>query len=155
MARVYFINPGGPLGDNSIYILEETELIGYLENRKAAFVEVPEGEHFFISVASNVVGVLANLAGGKTYYLRLTAKPGPPTALGGETINTFIEPIVPGDEAWEKRHEWIHDAQLVALNQKRAASWNERWSVLNEERFMKFKQASRRIKSPIPEKSQT
>ena len=154
MARVYFINLGGPLGDNTTFILKETELIGYLENEKAAFVELPEGEHFFISVASNVVGLLANLAGGRTYYLRLTAEPGPPTALGGETINTFFDPIVPGDEFWEKRHEWINHAQLVALNEKRAATWNERWAVKNEERFMKFKRGEETYSSLNPDQGE-
>ena len=81
-ARVYFVKPDGEEGGADTFLLKETKLIGYLENGKALYVELPPGEHFFMSVASNVDGVLADLAGGRTYYIQLISSRGEDTALG-------------------------------------------------------------------------
>ena len=138
MARVFFINPGTTAGDSSTFILKETELIGYLEEESVAYVDLPEGEHFFISVSTNHEGVFARLAGGKTYYLKLSFSEGPENALGGKTAVAFWEPIVPGGEGWESRHEAVDRAKLVALNPDLAEGWNVRYSERNREWFSEY-----------------
>jgi hypothetical protein len=153
-ARVYFINPGAPTGDAATYILKETHLISYLESKNVTYVDLPAGEHFFMSVASNPEGIYAKLAGGRTYYIRLIFEAGPETPIGGKTVNAFLDPIVPGDEGWENRREWIERAQLVALNKDRAKGWNSRWSARNEKWFQQFKNGEKRYTSLDPDQGE-
>jgi hypothetical protein len=153
-ARVYFINPGAPAGDPTVFILKETELIGYLEGKKAACVDLPAGEHFFMSLADNLEGVYAKLAGGKTYYLLLSFTPGPQTPMGGETVNAFLNPLVPGDDDWTRRHEWVDRVQLVALNQRRAEDWSTRWSERNQRRFLQFKNGEKKYALLTPDQGE-
>ncbi len=153
-ARVYFINPGASNVDTSVFILKETKLIGYLEGKKVSFVDLPAGEHFFMTAVSNPEGIYAKLAGGRTYYLRLTFAPGPETVLGNKTVIASLEPIVPGDEAWEERHQWVEHAQLVALNKERARGWNSRWSERNQRWFMQFKRGEKPYTSLNPDQGE-
>jgi hypothetical protein len=138
-ARVYFVKPDGADGGASTFLLKETKLIGYLENGKALYVELPPGEHFFMSVASNVDGVLADLAGGRTYYIQLVSSRGEDTALGGVTENMSLAPLVPGDEAWEQRHAWVEGADLVTLDKDRGAKWEARKAAQNYKWFEMFR----------------
>ena len=139
-ARVFFVKPDGEEdGGTATFLLKETKLIGCLENRKALYIEVPPGEHFFMSVSKNVDGVLADLAGGRTYYIQLISSRGMDTALGGVTENMALAPLVPGDEGWNMRHEWVARAELVTLDRNRGAKWEARKAAQNYERFDKFR----------------
>lgn len=143
-ARVYFVKPEGSEGGAATFLLKETKLIGYLENQKAMYVELPPGEHFFMSVASNVDGVLADLEGGRTYYIQLISRPGEGTALGGTTENMSLTPLRPGDDRWERRHEWVENAELVTLDKNRGAKWEARKAAQNYKRFERFKRGEQR-----------
>lgn len=149
-ARVFFINPGSDTGDPSTFIMKETELIGYLESKSVSYVDLPEGEHFFISVSTNHEGVFARLAGGKTYYLLLTFERGPDNALGGRTAAAYWEPLVPGGDGWERRHQWVDRAKLVALNEKRAELWNNKYARRNQEWFEQFRNGEKKYTSLLP-----
>lgn len=149
-ARIYFVKPGGSMGDAWVYLLQEDKVVGYLVNRKVFYLDVPAGKHFFMSVTSNAEGLDADLAGGKTYYVRLFSTPGAMSLLGGGSENIYMEPIVPGTEGWDKRMEWVDGNQLITINPPVAAKWEARYAAKNAERLAKFKsgEATAKILSP-------
>ena len=142
------------MGSATVYVLKEDKVIGYLENRKLFFVEVPAGEHLFMSVTSNTEGLKASLAGGKTYYVRLFSTPGAMSMLAGGSENLYMEPIVPGTEQWEKRLEWIDGNQLVTVNPGPASEWEVKYAAENAERLAKFRSGEADAKSLSPEQGE-
>jgi len=150
-ARVYFIKPGGSWGNAEGFVLLEDKVIGYLQNRQVFFVDVPAGEHLFMSVTSNADGIQANLAGGKTYYVRLFSTPGAMSMLVGGSENMYMEPIAPGTEQWDKRNEWLDGATLMQMNPEKCAAWEKKYAEKNAERLANFKSGKAQAKTMLPE----
>jgi hypothetical protein len=153
-ARIYFVKPGGSMGTANTYILLEDKVVGYLENRKVFYLELPPGEHFFMSVTSNAEGLRTNLAGGKTYYVRIFSHPGAMSLLVGGSEDMRLEPIVPGGEQWPMRHEWILGNQLITVNEEVARKWEARYADRNAERLHKFKSGEAEFKTLSPEQGE-
>jgi hypothetical protein len=150
-APVYFVKTGGSWGKANGFILMEDQAIGYLENRLCFFTEVPAGKHLFMSVTSNADAIDADLAGGKTYYVRLFSTPGAMSILGGGSENLYIAPIEPGTEQWESRHEWIDRCRLVELNTEKSVAWEDKYAARNAERLEKFRSGEAEVKKLLPE----
>lgn len=153
-ARIYFMKPGGSMQAALTYILEDDKVIGYLENRKVFYVDVPAGEHFFMSVTSNTDGLKASLAGGKTYYVRVFSAPGAKSLLVGGSENLYLEPIVPGGEGWDKRMEWLDGNQLITVNPPVAAKWQAKYAAKNAERLANFRSGAAEAKVLGPEQGE-
>jgi hypothetical protein len=145
-ARIYFIKPGGSMQAALTYILKDDKVVGYLENRKVFYLDLPAGEHFFMSVTSNTDGLKATLAGGKTYYVRVFSAPGAKSMLVGGSENLYMEPIVPGSESWGKRIEWVDGNQLITVNPPIAAKWEAKYAAKNAERLANFKSGAAEAK---------
>jgi hypothetical protein len=126
-------------------------VIGYLQNRQVFYVDVPAGEHLFMCVTSNADAIKANLAGGKTYYVRLFSTPGAMSIMLGGSENMYMEPIAPGTEGWDKRIEWIDGATLVEKNPEKCADWEEEYADRNAERLANFKSGKAEAKVMGPE----
>jgi hypothetical protein len=150
-ARVYFMKPGGSFGNAQGFVLLEDKVIGYLLNRQVFYVDVPAGEHMFMSVTSNADGLKANLAGGKTYYVRLFSTPGAMSMMVGGSENMYMAPITPGTEEWNKRMEWLDGARLVEMNQAKCAQWEAKYAAKNAERLANFKSGAAEAKVLTPE----
>jgi len=151
MARVYFVKPGGSFGNAQGFVLLEDKVIGYLQNRQVFYVELPPGEHLFMSVTSNTDGIKANLAGGKTYYVRLFSTPGAMSMMMGGSENMYMEPIAPGTEGWDKRWEWIDGATLVEMNEEKVVGWEAKYAAKNTERLDNFRSGQSVAKPMTPE----
>lgn len=146
-ARIYFVKPGGSMQAALTYILKDDKVVGYLENRKLFYLDLPAGDHFFMSVTSNTDGLKASLAGGKTYYVRVFSAPGAKSLLvGGSSENLYFEPIVPGTEGWDKRYEWIDGNQLITVNPPVAAKWEAKYAAKNAERLANFRSGAAQAK---------
>jgi hypothetical protein len=150
-ARVYFVKPGGSWGKATVFILQEDKAIGYLENRQVFYVDVPAGQHIFMSVTSNTEGVEANLAGGKTYYIRLFSTPSAMSTMVGGSEDLHMAPIEPGTEQWDKRLEWLDGATLVKMNKEKVAEWEAKYVERNLERLANFRSGEAELKKIEPE----
>ena len=150
-ARVFFVKPGGSWGKAEAFVLKEDQVIGYLANRQAFFVDLPAGEHLFMSVTSNSSGIQANLAGGKTYYVRLFSTPGVMSVMLGGSEDLHMVPIEPGTEQWDSRHEWVEGAQLVELNLDKAEKWEAKYAEKNAQRLENFRSGKDELKILAPE----
>jgi hypothetical protein len=150
-ARVYFMKPGGSWGNAEGFVLLEDKVVGYLKNRQVFFVDVPAGDHLFMSVTSNADGIQASLAGGKTYYVRLFSTPGAMSMMLGGSENMYMEPIAPGTEGWGKRMEWLDGATLVEMNDEKCAAWEAKYAEKNAERLANFKSGKAQAKPMTPE----
>lgn len=150
-ARVYFVKPGGSWGNAEGFVLLEDKVIGYLQNRQVFWIDVPAGEHLFMSVTSNADGIQANLAGGKTYYVRLFSTPGAMSVMLGGSENMYMEPLAPGSEGWAKRMEWVDGATLVEMNEEKCVAWENKYAEKNAERLANFKSGKAEAKPITPE----
>jgi hypothetical protein len=150
-ARVYFVKPGGSWGKASVFILQEDKAIGYLENRQVFYVDVPAGQHIFMSVTSNTEGLEANLEGGKTYYVRLFSTPSAMSTMVGGSEDLHMLPIEPGTEQWDQRLIWLDGAQLVKLNKSKAAEWEAKYAERNLERLANFRSGEGELKKIEPQ----
>jgi hypothetical protein len=150
-ARVYFVKPGGSWGNAEGFVLLEDKVIGYLQNRQAFYIDVPAGEHTFMSVTSNADGIKATLVGGKTYYVRLFSTPGAMSILVGGSENMYMEPIAPGSENWDKRLEWVDGAKLMQMNPAKCEAWQNKYAAKNAERLASFKSGATQVKPLTPE----
>jgi hypothetical protein len=139
MARVYFMKPGGSWGGAEVFITQEEKVIGYLTNRQVFYVDVTPGKHFFMSVSSNTDGVDAEVAGGKTYYVRLFSAPGAMSIMLGGSEDMYVVPIAPGTEEWDKRLEWVDGGQLVEMNPEKCGAWEAKYLKKNQERLANFR----------------
>ncbi len=153
-ARIFFIKPGGSMGAAFTYILEDTKVVGYLQNRTVFYLDVPAGEHFFMSVTSNTEGLKAGLAGGKTYYVRVYSAPGAKAFFGGGSENLYMEPIVPGSEGWDKRMEWVDGNQLITVNPPVAQKWEIKYASNNADRLEEFRSGAKEAKLLGPEQGE-
>lgn len=150
-ARVFFVKPGGSWGNAEGFVLQEEKVIGYLQNRQAFYVDVPAGEHTFMSVTSNADGIQANLAGGKTYYVRLFSTPGAMSIMLGGSENMYMEPIAPESEHWDKRLEWVDGARLMEMNPGKCEAWQSKYAAKNAERLAAFKSGASEAKPLTPD----
>ena len=153
-ARIYFVKPGGSMQSAYTYILEDDKVVGYLQNRTVFYLDVPAGEHFFMSVTSNTDGLKASLEGGKTYYVRLFSTPGAKSLLGGGSENLYINPLVPGGEGWDKRMEWVDGNQLITVNPPVAKKWETKYAAKNAERLENFRSGAAEAKTLGPDQGE-
>jgi hypothetical protein len=149
-ARVYFIKPGGSWGKASVFILKEDKAIGYLENRQVFYIDVPAGQHIFMSVTSNTEGIEANLEGGKTYYVRLFSTPSAMSTMVGGSEDLHMAPIEPDTEQWDMRLEWVDGAVLVEKNKAKVAEWEAKYAERNAERLANFRSGAAELKKIEP-----
>ena len=154
MARIYFMKPGGSMQKAYTMILENEKVVGYLQNRTVFYLDVPAGEHFFMSVSSITEGLKASLAGGKTYYVRLYSSPGAKSLLLGGSEDVHMEPLVPGTEGWDQRLIWVDGATLITVNPEYAAKWEMRNAANNAERLEKFRSGEAEAKLLGPEQGE-
>ena len=150
-ARIYFMKPGGSMGKAEAFVLQEDKVIGYLSNRQVFYVDLPAGEYLFMSVTSNTSGLQANLAGGKTYYVRLFSAPGVMSVMLGGSEDLHMVPLEPGTEPWESRHEWIENGQLIELNMEKALQWEAKYAEKNLQRLENFRAGKDELKILAPE----
>jgi hypothetical protein len=150
-ARVYFVKPGGSWGKANVFILQEDKAIGYLENRQVFYVDVPAGQHLFMSVSSNTEGIDANLEGGKTYYIRLFSTPSAMSTMVGGSEDLHMAPIEPGTEQWENRIVWIDGAALVKMNKAKVGEWEAKYAERNAERLENFRSGEAELKKIEPQ----
>lgn len=118
-ARIYFaLNQGYPGG--RAYIVEETTLLGYLENNEHFVVDVPAGEHMFMLISEQDEAIKGNFEAGKTYHMKLFITPGvlstrvywTPLKATGEDLadrKTAIEETTRMELVPEKAREWEAD----------------------------------------------
>ncbi len=130
-ARIYFtlsqVFPGG-----QAFVLQRDELIGYVRNRQYFYVDVPAGPHLFMLVSENTEGLKGNFDGGKTYYVHLFVTPG----FGSTRV--YWKPMAPGEENWDKRHEWIDACTRMELIPEKASAWEEKYAEANANRLAKY-----------------
>jgi len=130
-ARIYFNLPQGfPSGH--AWILEDDNLIGYVQNRQYFMYEVPAGEHLFMLVSENTEGLRGQFEGGKTYYVRLFVTP------GIMRTRVYWAMLEAGKENWTKRHKWLDISKRVALNPQRAPQWEIKYAEKNAKRLAKY-----------------
>ena len=150
-ARIFFIKPGGSMGNAEVFILEEDKVVGYLQNRQCFFVDVPAGEHLYMSVTSNADGLKATVDGGKTYYVRLFSTPGAMSLMMGGSENIFIAAIERDGEMWDKRAEYLDGCRLMEMNPEKVAKWEANYAERNTERLTNFKSGAAESKTMGPE----
>lgn len=151
VARIWFVKPGGSLDKAEAFVFQGEEVIGYLQNRQMFYVEVPAGKYIFMSVTSNASGVEANVAGGKTYYIKLVSAPSAASILVGGSENLFMAPLKPGDDQWDDRHEWINKCRLMDLNHEKVGAWEEKYAERNAKRLAAFESGESEMKILAPE----
>ncbi len=67
-------------------------------------VQMPPGEHLFISWAENTAALKANLAPGLVYYVEVA-----PT-IGAFSARVHLRALKPGSENWEELPEWLEES---------------------------------------------
>jgi hypothetical protein len=153
-ARVYFIAKGGSgwAGKSEVFILRENRLIGYLQIGQMFIVDLPPGEHLFMSVTSNSEAVKATLAGGKTYYIQAFSTPGAASIMWGHASqNVHLQPVVPGSQEWLHHAEWIGESTCVTLNKEKAPKWEVKYAEKVADRLAKVKSGEIKAKVMTPE----
>ncbi len=130
-ARIYFMLPQNFPGGRA-WVLEDDNLIGYVQNRQYFMHEVPAGEHLFMLVSENTEGLKGQFEGGKTYYVRMFITPG---IMGTRVYWAVLED---GKENWDKRYEWLDACRQVTLNPGKANKWESKYAGKNAERLAKY-----------------
>lgn len=135
-ARVYFALPQGyPQG--VAYIVEETKLLGVLQNKMYFYVDVPAGEHQFMVIAFNGSGmdeaVRGTLDAGKTYQFKVFVTPGFPQP------RIYMAPLEATGEDAQSRVEDLADSRRVEVDAEFAAKWESSFQERNLERADSFR----------------
>jgi hypothetical protein len=150
-ARVYFLTPveSGMSEKVEVFILKEMKLIAHLRKGMVYDIDLPAGQHIFISVAAHADGIAANLAGGKVYYVRLFALSGRHSIWNAREV--YMEPILPGTEQWKQRAEWLATLRHVELDTESAENWDADYAEDNAIRFNNFRIGVAKLKVMTPE----
>jgi hypothetical protein len=115
-ARVYFaLNQGYPPGAG--YIVEDTKLLGYLENGEHFVVDVPAGEHTFMLISEQDEAIKGTFEAGKTYHIRLFITP------GVLSTRVYWVPLKNTGEDLEARKVDIGETTRMELVPAKAAEW--------------------------------
>lgn len=115
-ARVYFaLNQGYPPG--AAYIVEETKLLGYLENNEHFVVDVPAGEHMFMLISEQDEAMAGQFEAGKTYYVKLFVTP------GIMSTRVYWVPLKTMGEDRVTAKEMLEETERVELVSEEAAEW--------------------------------
>ena len=145
MARVFFVFPA-TLGGG--YIVEGTKLLGQLDDMDYFVVDLPPGKHLFMAIAQNTDYVLADLAVGKTYYIRCYATPG----FGATRFFMIPTKAEPGnEEKRKKRSEWFTQCKQVELVHGEVAKWEEHYKNNNESKVQAYKDGKVEAKTLGPD----
>ncbi len=131
-ARVYFVLAQGfPSGAG--YVVEDTDLLGYIGNNQYFYVDVPSGEHQFMLISEQDEAVSGNFEAGKIYHLKVYITP------GLFQTRTYWTPLEATGEDAQSRAEDIADCRRVELNPELAAKWEAQHAEDNSSRAQSFK----------------
>jgi hypothetical protein len=111
-ATVVFIRPSGYGGRMKTVILDEHgRFLGEDWGETYFSVQVPAGDHVFLSWAENTAALHASLAPGKTYYVEVAPK------MGAFSARVHLMAVTPHSESWGKLREWLSDSKQLVPNE--------------------------------------
>lgn len=134
-ATVVFIRPSGYGGRMKTVLLDEHgRFLGEDWGETYFSVQVPAGDHVFLSWAENTAALHASVAPGKTYYVEVAPK------MGAFSARIQLIALTPHSENWPKLKEWISESKQIIPNEaagqayltKRADDVKERLGRANE-----------------------
>ncbi len=115
-ARIYFVlNQGYPPAE--AYVVEETKLLGYVQNNEHFVVDVPAGEHMFMLISEQDEAIKGNFEAGKTYHMKLFITP------GVFRTRVYWAPLKGTGEDLAARKEGIEETTRMELLPAKAAEW--------------------------------
>lgn len=125
-AKIVFYRPGKLLGNQTTWRIYDGEtLAGVIENGASFEHRCPPGRHLFLAVPGTEPAVDADLAGGKTYYVRVNAKT-------GHDVSAELVPLTREDREFEacacrelSRERITED--YLAQYRKYVATWKAHW----------------------------
>ncbi|MCA9706932.1 MAG: hypothetical protein KDK70_13850 [Myxococcales bacterium] len=130
-ARVYFALPQGfPSGQ--AYVVENTTLLGFVQNNQYFYVDVPAGEHLFMLISEQTEGIRGNFEAGKTYHLKLYITP------GFMSTRVYWTPLETTGEDAKTRVEDIEESRRVELNPDKVPKWEAKYADRNRKRVENF-----------------
>ncbi len=117
-ARVYFVMPGSRLKATAV-ITEETKSIGYVQNGTWFWVDVPAGQHIFLSAnGGNVSALDATVEAGKSYFVKIFVTP------GFNANHVYMQGTCQADEDWANRQAWLDSWKQIKGNPEYMTAWD-------------------------------
>jgi hypothetical protein len=106
-ATVVFLRPwpGEVLGDFNVAIAvldQDGNWLGDAIARSLFSVQLPPGEHMFVSWSTNTAAIMATLSAGRVYYVELYGK----ASFVGEP-ETAMEALTPRNSDWKNLPDWL------------------------------------------------
>jgi hypothetical protein len=134
-ARVVVFRPSTFGGNTQFpiyeYLQDDGKLMGFAESGCYFEYRCPPGKHLFLTWGEGEAFIDADLAPGKTYYVRCFAR------FGVLAPRPQFKPVVPGTEEWSKLDEELKDLKPRELDAAKAEAFEE----AKEERARKAKQS--------------
>ena len=117
MATVHFLRPSGYGSSINFQIWDRDRFLGLAQAKCYFMVQLPPGKHLFIATAENKVGVTADLAAGKRYFVLLEAR------MGGLRARAAMTAVMKGSEEWDTVESTRADLYYVVPLEKEIRGW--------------------------------